>query len=107
MILASSSQITEEIARLLFLFFFFPFFNSSAITMASFAILSQTAGEIASCLHLGFALLNKQHKKFRLHLHDVQLTAMKELLNLSLPMTTARFIGSFTAFLEPIILLQC
>ena len=105
MILASSSQITEEIVRLLFLWFLYPFFSSNPVLMASFAILSQTAGEIGSCIHLGFALILKQHKRIHIPLHALHMDTIKELLNLSIPMTSARLIGSLTAFLEPIILL--
>ena len=107
MTLASSSQITEEITRLIFLLVFYPLFSKSPVSLAVFAILSQSAGEIGSCIHLGFGLLFQGAHQFkRLPFQQVQLSSIKELLNLSLPMTSARLIGSLTAFLEPIVLIN-
>ena len=107
MVLASSSQITEEIFRILFLLWFYPSFSNNAVSMASFAIFSQTIGEIGSCLHLSIALIF-QHKSQIRSFFSLQLNphAVQELLSLSVPMTAARLIGSLTSFLEPVILVH-
>lgn len=107
MILSSSAQITEEVFRLGFLLLFSSSFSQSPVLMAAFAILSQTVGEIGSCLHLGLALIF--HHGDRLHLYlipEFHKDALIELLSLSVPMTAARMIGSLTAFLEPVVMLN-
>lgn len=107
MLFASSAQITEEVFRLAFLLLFYPSFSSNPVIMASFVLFSQTVGEIGSCLHLSISLLFKQRRKLiRSIVPEFQLSAIIEILSLSVPMTAARMSGSLTAFLEPVIMLN-
>ncbi len=107
MLFSCSAQITEELFRLVFLIAFFPSVSSNPVLLASFAIFSQTIGEIGSCLHLSFTLLFHSSKKIiRYIMPDFEKKAIIELLSLSVPMTAARMTGSLTSFLEPVVMLN-
>ena len=107
MLFSCSAQITEELFRLVFLIAFFPSVSSNPVLLASFAIFSQTIGEIGSCLHLSFTLLFHSPKKvIRYILPEFEKNAITELLSLSVPMTASRMCGSLTAFLEPVVMLN-
>lgn len=98
---ASFSQIMEEIARILFLLFcFFMIPNMTSIQLARIAILSISVGELCSTIFLFITILITSHITISKLPYSSQ--SLKQILNLSLPMSASRFIGSFTYFLEPI-----
>lgn len=104
---ATSSQIFEELSRIVFLFVIFSIRTDyDAISMARIAMLSVTVGEICSSI---FMLANIRIKKRTLkrvphlftNLHKDQ---FDDLLMVSIPMTGSRLIGSLTYFMEPILM---
>lgn len=107
LLLSYSSQMTEELFRLIFLVMFYPHFSHSPVLMAAFAVFSQTIGEIGSLLHLSLSLIIQKGSSITSFLHvSVPFEAFQELLSLSVPMTASRMIGSLTAFLEPVFMVQ-
>lgn len=102
---ATSAQIYEELSRILFLLFAFSFFQQpTAIQLACISMLSVSIGEFCSILYLLFCLklpVSTIKKAPRLF-HGLEATYFHEILNVSLPMTGSRIIGTLTYFLEPI-----
>lgn len=103
-IAAATSQIYEELSRILFLVFIFWLIpNMDAVAMARIAMLSITVGELFSSIYMLMHITS--HKKRapviqeRPHKRD-----FIDLLRISLPMTGSRLIGSLTYFLEPIVM---
>lgn len=103
MIAYSSSQVTEEIFRFLFLMLTLPLCNN-AIIMAKLSILSMAVGELGSAIHMLIAMLfrRKPHAFFQT---KADKKILQSLLEMGLPMTFSRLIGSFCFFLEPIVML--
>ncbi len=102
--IACTSQIFEEIFRLVFLMIGFAFLLKDARSLATIAMFSVFVGECGSTLFmLAFLFLKKQPLKKRQH--DLKKEHFVEILSLSIPMTSSRLIGSLTYFLEPIIFL--
>ena len=102
-IIANSSNITEEIIRMLFLILCYPYIQHSPTLYASFAILSIAVGEIGAILHIVCCLkLTKRYKQLFIknHISKIQI---KELLSYSIYMSASRFIGSLTHFIEPLL----
>ena len=103
----AACQISEEISRLLFLWIVFCFIPAhQPVAMAQAAVFSMSVGEMGSILHLLIAMKRKKRVLYHvstlpsaLHRSD-----FSELLNLSLPMTGSRLIGSLSNFLEPMCL---
>lgn len=105
-IAAATSQIYEELSRILFLIVIFYFSgNFDAIEMARIAMLSITVGEMFSSFYMLFHMLRKKKKSssWKEHLHKQDFI---DLLAVSLPMTGSRLIGSLTFFLEPIVMVM-
>ena len=104
--LTSGSQIFEECGRLLFIIiilFFLP--NLSAELKASIAIFSLCVGEIFQVVYMLVFYKNTKFSKFNKLFSSLQKQKLhyKEILNISIPMTLSRLVGSLTYFLEPII----
>lgn len=102
---AASSQFFEELSRVLFLiavFTFLPVLNP--IQMASIAMLSISIGELCSAMYMFLCTKIKKRTLFSLPFMFKHLSknSFYEILNVSLPMTGSRLIGSITYFLEPI-----
>lgn len=104
MLAYSSSQITEEIMRFLFLLFTLPLCKQPVI-MAKLAILSMAIGELGSAFHMLIAMLFKK-KTNNFFKTKADKKILQSLLETALPMTFSRLIGSFCYFLEPIIMLM-
>ena len=103
--IASSSQIFEEVFRIIYLIIRFNYPVDSIMEYASSAMFSIFIGEIGSTLYmLCFLFFNKNI--FKRRQHDIKLNMFTDILSLSLPMSASRLIGSFTYFLEPIIFLS-
>lgn len=104
--LTSSSQTYEEAGRLLFiLLIIFLCKDTSTPIKASFAIYSLAFGEI---FQIGYMILfsstNKKNilPEFkRSFMHSKE--EIRPLLNISIPLTLSRLVGSITYFLEPIL----
>lgn len=103
----SIAQIMEEVLRAIFLLVLFARYDiSSPITMASITMLSIAVGEIGSLLTLLWYLPKRRHKwqQFTRHIRHIDKPVIDTVLGISLPVTGSRLIGSFTHFLEPMIL---
>lgn len=97
------SNIIEDITRLVTIILFIPFFLKKGINIAvTFLVLSNILSELASILILFIFL----PKNFKLTKKDItpNLDNIKDILEISLPSTGSRLIGSIGMFLEPIIL---
>lgn len=98
---SSFSQIIEEIARISFLLIMFTLFSSmDSIDMARTAILSISVGEAFASIFLLFAIFFDKHRLFKRLEYSKE--SLKSILNIAIPMSSSRFIGSFAYFLEPI-----
>lgn len=97
------SNITEDITRLLSIVLFTPLFLMKGLEFAvSFLVLSNIISELTSILILFFFL----PKNFKLTKNDITptLNNIKDIMEISLPSTASRIIGSIGMFFEPIIL---
>ncbi|WP_294561273.1 oligosaccharide flippase family protein [uncultured Traorella sp.] len=102
--IACASQIFEEVFRIIFLIIGFSLFLKDARSLATTAMFSVFVGECGSTLFMLAFLFIKKHPLKRRQ-HDLKKEHFLEILSLSVPMTSARLIGSLTYFLEPIIFL--
>lgn len=97
------SNITEDITRLISILIFTPLFLMKGLEYAvSFLILSNIISELTSIIILFFFL----PKNFKLVKKDItpNLSNIKDILEISLPTTGSRLIGTIGTFFEPIIL---
>ncbi len=104
---ATSCQFFEEGTRILYLLIVFQMNpQMDALTMAKTAMLSVTVGEIGSSIYMLIVTAKKRSIKlpFSDLFQDLQRKSFDEVLAISIPMTGSRLIGSFTYFLEPIIM---
>ena len=104
--LTSSSQTYEEAGRLLFIILIVMIYKNSIIPIkASFAVYSLAFGEIFQISYMVFfSSINKQNiiPSFKRHLMESR-NEIRPLLNISIPLTLSRLVGSITYFFEPII----
>ena len=101
------SQISEEIARIIFIIIFSLLFsNKGDAYLAYGAFLSLCAGEIFSLTHMIFSLPNFKNKPKLLFKgmakKDNYMT--KEILDMAIPLTGGKFISVIAYTLEPIIM---
>ncbi len=96
------SQVIEELSRIVFLLLIFYVFELDPITLTKAAILSISVGELFSSLYMLIVIFIRKRKTRFVMRYDK--TIAKEIAHHSLAMSTSRFIGSFTYFLEPIIM---
>ena len=97
------SHLAEQVVRLLLMFFVIPLFKNSGTIYATTAlILINVLSEIASSLVLIFFL----PKHFTIKKLDLKpdFHYLRDVLNIAIPTTTTRIIGTIGYFLEPIIL---
>lgn len=97
------SNITEDFVRLIILIIGIPIFLTKGLEFAvAFIVLSNIISELTSILVLFFFL----PKNFSISKHDIKPNRgnIKEIMNISIPATGSRLIGTFGAFFEPIIL---
>lgn len=101
------SQISEEIARIAFIVLFGGYFVRGGEMYGAYgAILSLCMGEVFSLTHMIVSLKNLKSKSKQLFkgiINEENLDT-KSILNMALPLTGGRLIGSFTYMLEPIIM---
>lgn len=102
----SSCQISEELARLLFIIIFIETIDKNNISLLSFfAMFSAIVGEIAQLIHLILMMKLKTKnvlKRYKISNEDNSKIA-KNVLKLSAMNTSTRMIGSLIYFFEPII----
>lgn len=106
---ATSCQLFEEGARILFLLAAFTMSGPiSSIAMARIAMLSVSVGEICSSLYMLCTLRIKKRTLSRIPylFHNLTRRQFDEVLMVSIPMTGSRLIGSLTYFLEPIVMVM-
>lgn len=97
------SNITEDIVRLIIIAIGIPYFLKKGLEYAmAFIVLSNIASELTSIFILFFFL----PKNFQITKNDLRPVKnnIKEIMNIGLPATASRLIGSIGYFLEPIIL---
>lgn len=97
------SNVTEDFVRLIIIFLGIPVFLLKGIEYAAaFVVLSNIASELTSIFVLFFFL----PKNFKITKQDLKpnVTNIKDTLNISIPTTGSRLIGSIGYFFEPIIL---
>ena len=100
------SQISEEIARIAFILLFGGYFIKGGEMYGAYAaILSLCMGEVFSLTHMIFSLKNLKSKTKKLFdgIINEEKLATKDILNMSLPLTGGKLIGSIAYMLEPII----
>lgn len=101
------SQISEEIARILFILIFsYIFMNKGDEYLAYGAFLSLCAGEIFSLTHMILSLPNFKNKPKLLFkgLSKKENYITKDILDMSLPLTGGKFISVIAYTLEPIVM---
>lgn len=97
------SNIVEDLVRLLSIIVFVPMFILKGLEFAvAFLILSNVISELTSIVILFFFL----PKNFKLNKCDLKpsIDNIKEIINISLPTTGSKLIGTIGMFFEPIIL---
>ncbi len=102
----AKSQIVEETSRLLFTYLFLKNPLSSSLPfLVTIAYLSMSFGELMSIIYL-LLLSRKKYSLAPLKNINKQNLIMKDLLNISLPLTGSRLYHCFMNFLEPILLIH-
>lgn len=102
----AKSQIVEETSRLLFTYLFLKNPLSSSLPfLVTIAYLSMSFGELMSIIYL-LLLSRKKYSFAPLKNINKQNLIMKDLLNISLPLTGSRLYHCFMNFLEPILLIH-
>lgn len=105
------STLIEQIVRIVICIYFINWLLPYGIVYGVVGtIWASIAGEFASILILLFLFMNHLHQNHRgATLKPVRLSPQnfKDVLAISLPATGSRLIGSFSHFLEPIIVVQC
>lgn len=102
----SSCQISEELARLLFIIIFIETIDKNNISLLSFfAMFSAIVGEIAQLIHLILMMKLKTKKVLKRYKvsNENNSKIAKNVLKLSAMNTSTRMIGSLIYFFEPII----
>ncbi len=107
-ILTTSSQLFEEGSRLIFAYLFIGYLLKDSTSFnATLVIISMAVGEFFQTIYLVLFCSNKYYKNYKkiLDLKNIEFKdTSKEMLKIATLMTGARLIGSFTYFLEPIII---
>lgn len=102
-IASAFSQVVEEIARIIFLAICFIFFTpNSSLEMAKIAIFSISIAEFFSSIFMiTHIFIHRKKQLYPLHYSNHHL---KQILTIALPMSSSRFIGSFSYFIEPMLM---
>ena len=96
------TNVLEDVIKLIAIFIFLPFFISKGIERAiAFIVLTNILSELTSII--GFIILIP---KFKYKKEEIKPTKqdVKSLLNIAIPTTGSRIVGSIGYFLEPIII---
>ena len=101
------SQVSEEIARIIFIIVFMEIFkNKGDAYLAYGSFLSLSASEIFSLCHMIFKLPNFKNKPklFLKGIRQKENYVVKDILNTAIPLTGGRLISTVAYSLEPIIM---
>lgn len=95
------TQISEEVVRLLFTFYFLERFIEATLSFkVALLFIAMALGELASIIHLLFYVKGKVHFQ-----HDTfDIPYFHDLFKISFPLTGSRLLHCLTSFLEPIII---
>lgn len=108
--ISSISQVIEEIGRIIFLIVFYNYISSlNAINASMFAIIGLIVAEVFQILTQiigNYKCFDRNFSKFEKELKSKENYIFKEILSTTIPITSNRFITTFTYFLEPIILIN-
>ena len=105
--ISAYSQVSEEIARIVFILLFGSYFIKGGEMFGAYAaILSLCVGEVFSLAHMIFSLKNLKGKAKKLLFGIIKEENLetKDILNISLPLTGGKLVGSIAYMLEPIII---
>ena len=95
------SNFIEQVSRLIFITLFIDKFLSLSLTHAiSFIILVNAVGEVISQLVMIYFF----PKNIKPSINDFNKDDIKKIMNISIPSTSSKIIGSISYFLEPIVL---
>lgn len=95
------SNFIEQVARLILITLFIDKFLSHSLTHAiSFIILVNAGGEVISQLVMMYFF----PKNIKPSINDFNKNDIKKIMNISIPSTSSKIIGSISYFLEPIVL---
>lgn len=95
------SNFVEQVARLILITLFIDKFLSHSLTHAiSFIILVNAGGEVISQLVMMYFF----PKNIKPSINDFNKEDIKKVMNISIPSTSSKIIGSISYFLEPIVL---
>lgn len=95
------SNFIEQVARLILITLFIDKFLSHSLTHAiSFIILVNAGGEVISQLVMMYFF----PKNIKPSINDFNKDDIKKIMNISIPSTSSKIIGSISYFLEPIVL---
>ena len=104
-VIACSSQLFEEIFRIGYLLFAFSKGGNDPIQSARIAMFSVAVGECGSALYMFLFCMRSCQVTLPFSL-KIDKQIYQQLLSISIPMTSSRLIGSFSHFLEPIIIMS-
>ena len=95
------SNILEDVIKLLIIYFGIDYFSHSIESTLTFIILSNILCELSSIIIFILCF-----PKFKINISELKLskTYVKDIFKIALPTTMSKLVGSFTYFLEPIIL---
>ena len=106
--ISSISQVTEEIGRIVFLLVSFDYISTLNSKNASmYAVIGLIVAEVVQILTQiigNYQTFDRNYKNFFTKMKDKSNYIVKDVLSLSIPISSNRFITTFTYFLEPIIL---
>lgn len=104
MFVVAKTQIVEELSRLLFVYLMLknPMFSSYEF-LVTIAYLSMSVGEFLSIVYMLFKI-NSHYQIPHIEI-DAKNIILKDILNISLPLTGSRLYHCFVNFLEPITLI--
>lgn len=96
------TNVLEDVVKLIVIFTFLPFFMNKGIDIAiAFIVLTNVLSELTSIV--GFIIMMPKFKYNKKELSPTK-QDVKSLLNIALPTTGSRIVGSVGYFLEPIII---
>lgn len=104
MFAVAKTQIVEEAARLFFIYIMLkqPLFTANQF-LVTIAYLSMSVGEFCSIIYMIFKITDCYHVTVKIHSYKDLI--VKDILQISLPLTGSRLYHCFVSFLEPVTLL--
>ena len=108
--ISSISQVTEELGRILFISLFYSYISSLNATNASmFAVIGLIVAEVFQILTQiigNYKCFDRNYYIFKNELVNKNNYIFRDILSVALPVSSNRFITTFTYFFEPIIFIN-